>query len=211
MDSMQQIIEMGFNEKVESSPLKLRFLLLSYSIMSILHFIINLQGYLNGKSVQEGNIATFFMYSEIQTMSSGKPTGTYIFLQNGLISWLKTLKGEAELAIVRTITASQGDGAAPARIVLTEEMESQRGKRVVAKARKGAGPADQGAGKEGGHAVGGRKGEAVVAAEAIAVLAVTVEAEVPLGPEVGAKRDRTAEEKIMKLPKQSENYSLPHD
>uniref|UniRef100_A0A8B9TQ92 Zinc finger CCCH-type, RNA binding motif and serine/arginine rich 2 n=1 Tax=Anas platyrhynchos TaxID=8839 RepID=A0A8B9TQ92_ANAPL len=37
------------------------------------------------RSVQEGNTATFFMYSKIQTMSSGRPIETYVFLQNGLI------------------------------------------------------------------------------------------------------------------------------
>lgn len=162
--------------------------------------------YLKGRSVQEGNTATFFMYSKIQTMSFGRPIETYVFLLNGLISCLKTLKGETERAIVMTITAGQGEGAAQAQIILTGEMENLREKRIAAKTREGAALAGQEVEKGGGLTAGGERGGAAVAAEVIVEHAVGAEVGVPLDPGAGVKRDRAAEEKTVKLPKQSENY-----
>lgn len=160
--------------------------------------------YLKGRSVQEGNTATFFMYSKIQTMSSGRPIETYVFLQNGLISYLKTLKGETDRAIVMTTMADQGEGAVQAQIILTGEMGNQREKRIAAKARKGAGLAGREVEKGGGHAAEGERGEDAVAAEVTVEHAVGAEVGVPLDPGVGAKRGQAAEEETVKLPKQSE-------
>ncbi|XP_050820144.1 U2 small nuclear ribonucleoprotein auxiliary factor 35 kDa subunit-related protein 2 isoform X2 [Gopherus flavomarginatus] len=169
--------------------------------------VIQFKDCLKDRNAQEGNTATFCMYSEIHTMSFGRPIETYIFLLNGPISQLKTLKGETEQAITRTITASQEDGAAPAQIILTKEMENQRGKKVATRAKKDGGLAGQEVGNEGGHIVEGRRGEVVVAAEAVVVHVVVVEAEVeaPLGPGVGAKRGQIAEEEVMNPSQKSEN------
>lgn len=139
-------------------------------------------------------------------MSFGRPIETYVFLLNGLISCLKTLKGETDRAIVMTITAGQGEGAAQAQIILTGETENRREKRTAAKTREGADLAGQEVEKGGGLAAEGGRGEAAVAAEVIVEHAVGAEVGVPLDPGAGVKRDRAAEEKTAKLPKQSENY-----
>lgn len=161
--------------------------------------------YLKGRSVQEGNTATFFMYSKIQTMSSGRPIETYVFLQNGLISCLKTLRGETDQAIVMTITAGQGEGAAQAQIILTAETANLREKRIAAKTRGGAGLAGQGVEKGGGLEAEGGRGEDAAAAEVTVEHVVGAEVGALLDPGVGVKRDQAAEEKVVKLPKQSEN------
>lgn len=165
-----------------------------------------LQAYLKGRSVQEGNTATFFMYSKIQTTSFGRPTETYVFLLNGLISCLKTLRGETGRATVTTITAGPGEGAARAQTIPTAETESLRGKRVAAKTRGGTGRGGRGAERGGGPTAGAGRGEAAVAAGVTVGHAAGAEAGVPLGPGAGVKRDQAAEEKVVKLPKQSENY-----
>lgn len=92
------------------------------------------------------------------------PVETYVFLLNGLISCLKTLKGETDRAIVMTITAGQGEGAAQALIIPIEGMENLREKRIAAKTREGAGLAGQEVEKGGGLAAGGERGGAAVAA-----------------------------------------------
>jgi len=139
-------------------------------------------------------------------MSFGRPIETYVFLLNGLISCLKTLKGETERAIAMTITAGRGEGAAQAQIILTGETENLREKRIAAKTREGAGLAGQEVGKGGGLAAGAERGEATVAAEVIVERAVGAEVGVPLDPGAGVKRDQAAGGRIAKLPKQSENY-----
>lgn len=164
--------------------------------------------YLKGRSVQEGNTATFFTYSKIQTTSFGRPTETYVFLLNGLISCLKTLRGETARAIVTTITAAPGGGAAPARTIPTAGTENQRGKRVAARTRGGTARGAPGAGRGGGPTAGAGRGEAAAAAGVAAGVTVghAAGAGAPLDPGAGVKRDQAAEEKIVKLPKQSENY-----
>lgn len=166
-----------------------------------------LQVYLKGRSVQEGNTATFFTYSKIQTTSFGRPTETYVFLLNGLISCLKTLRGETDRATVMTITAGPGEGAAPAQTIPTEGTENPRGKRTAAKTSDGTGRRGRGAGRGGGLTAGaGRGGAAAAAGATVGHAAGAAGAGVPLDPGAGVKRDRAAEEKIVKLPKQSENY-----
>lgn len=167
-----------------------------------------LQAYLKGRSVREGNTATFFTYSKIQTTSFGKPIETYVFLLNGLISCLKTLRGETDRAIVTTITAGPGEGAARAQTIPTAETENRREKRVAAKTRGGTGRAGPGVERGGDRTAGAGRGEAAVAAAVTVGHAEGAEAEagVPLDPGAGVKRDRAAEEKIVKLPKQSEDY-----
>lgn len=169
-----------------------------------------LQVYLKGRSVQEGNTATFFTYSKIQTTSFGRPIETYVFLLNGLISCLKTLRGETDRAIVTTITAAPGGGAAPAPTIPTAETENQRGKRVAAKTRGGTARGGPGAERGGGPTAGAGRGEAAAAAGAAAGVTVGhaagAGAGAPLDPGAGVKRDQAAEEKIVKLPKQSEIY-----
>lgn len=165
-----------------------------------------MQAYLKGRSVQEGNTATFFMYSKIQTMSFGRQIETYVFLLNGLISCLKTLRGETDRAIVMTITAGPGEGAARAQTIPTGEMESLREKRIAAKTRGGASRGGREVEKGGGLTAGPGRGEAAVAAGVTVGHAAGAEAGVPLDPGAGVKRDQAAEEKIVKLPKQSENY-----
>lgn len=146
------------------------------------------------------------MYSKIQAMIFGMPVETYVFLLNGLISCLKTLKGETDRAIVMTITAGQGEGAAQALIIPIEGMENLREKRIAAKTREGAGLAGQEVEKGGGLAAGGERGGAAVAAEVIVEHAAGAEVGVRLDRGAGVKRDRAAEERIVKLPKQRENY-----
>lgn len=173
-----------------------------------------LQVYLKGRSVQEGNTATFFTYSKIQTTSFGRPIGTYVFLLNGLISCLRTLRGGTDRATVTTITAGPGEGAAPAQTIPTAGTENPRGKRVAAKTRGGAARGGRGAGRGGGLTAGAGRGGAAAAAGVTVGHAAGAEAGaeaeagpgVPLDPGAGVKRDRAAEEKIVKLPKQSENY-----
>lgn len=164
--------------------------------------------YLKGRSVQEGNTATFFTYSKIQTTSFGRPIETYVFLLNGLISCLRTLRGETDRAIVTTITAAPGEGAARAQTIPTAETENQRGKRVAAKTRGGAARGGRGAERGGGLTAGAGRGEAAAAVAAGVTVghAAGAEAGAPLDPGAGVKRDQAAEEKIVKLPKQSENY-----
>lgn len=161
--------------------------------------------YLKGRNAQEGNTATFFTYSEIHTMSSGRLIEIYIFLLNGPVNQLKTLKGETDQAIMRIITASQEDGPVLAQTILTKEMENQIGKKVATRARKDGSLAGREVGNEGGHIVEGRRGEVVVAAEAIVAHVVIVEAEAPLGPGVGAKRGQTAGAEAMISRQKSEN------
>lgn len=146
------------------------------------------------------------MYSKIPTMSFGRPIETYVFLLNGLISCLKTLRGETDRAIVTTITAAPGEGAAPAPTIPTGETESLREKRIAAKTRDGAGRGGREVEKGGGLTAGAGRGEAAVAAGVTVGHAAGAGAGVPLDPGAGVKRDQAAEEKIVKLPKQSENY-----
>lgn len=162
--------------------------------------------YLRGRSVQEGNTAIFFMYSKIQTTSFGRPIETYVFLLNGLISCLKTLRGETDRAIVTTITAGPGEGAARAQTIPTAETENPREKRIAAKTRGGAGRRGPEAVRGGDLTAGAGREEAAVAAGVTVGHAAGAEAGVPLDPGAGVKRDQAAEEKIVKLPKQSENY-----
>lgn len=165
-----------------------------------------LQAYLKGRSVQEGNTATFFMYSKIQTTSFGRPIETYVFLLNGLIRCLKTLRGETDRAIVMTITAGPGEGAARALSIPTAETENPRGKRAGTKARGGAGRGGRGVGRGGDPTAGAGRGGAAAAAGATVGHGAGAGAGAPLDPGAGVKRDQAAEEKIVKLPKQSENY-----
>lgn len=137
-------------------------------------------------------------------MSSGRPIETYVFLQNGLISCLKTLKGETDRAIAMTITAGQGEGAAPAQIILTGEMGNLKEKRIAAKTREGADLAGREVEKGGGHAAEGERGEDAVAAGVTVEHGVGAEVGVPLDPGVGAKGGQAAEEETVKLPKRSE-------
>lgn len=147
-------------------------------------------------------------------MNFGRPIETYVFLLNGLISCLKTLRGETDRAIVTTITAGPGEGAAQAQTIPTGEMESLRGKRIAAKTRGGAGRGGREVERGGGLTAGAGRGEAAVAAGvtvghaagAGAEAGAEAEAGVPLDPGAGVKRDQAAEEKVVKLPKRSENY-----
>lgn len=166
--------------------------------------------YLKGRSVQEGNTATFFTYSKIQTTSFGRPIETYVFLLNGLISCLKTLRGETDRATVTTITAGPGEGAARARTTPTAEMENLREKRIATKTRGGTGRGGREVERGGDLTAGAGRGETAVAAGVTVGHTAGAEAGagagVPLNPGAGVKRDQAAEEKIMKLPKQNENY-----
>lgn len=149
---------------------------------------------LKDKSVHEESTATFFMYSEIPTMSSGKPTEICTFLLSGLNRQVKTLKREIERDTMKNTIEGPGEGAIQVQIILTtEEMENLKGKRVITSTRKGTLVRGQEVVEDDGHTVR-RKEDGVVTGAGLAVAV-----EVPLGQGVEAERGLAAEEEIVEL------------
>ncbi|KAJ6667539.1 hypothetical protein lerEdw1_016660 [Lerista edwardsae] len=156
--------------------------------------VIQFKVCLKDKSVREGSTATFFMYSEIPTMSSGKPTEIFIFPLSGLNRQVKTLTEEIEWDTMKNIIAGQGEGAIQAQIILTtKEMENLKGKRVITSIRKGTLLRGHEVEEDGGHTAR-RKEEGVVTGAQLGVAA-----EVLLGQGVEAERGLAAEEEIAEL------------
>lgn len=174
-----------------SDYLKVKF---SNSCCQKFFLFLNLfQACLKDRSVQEGSIATFFMYSEIQTMSFGKPTEIFTFPLNGLSRQVKTLNEEIAWVTMKNIIAGQGEEKAQVQVSLTKEMENLRGKGIFTSIRESTflrGPKVVG---EDDHTVR-RKEDRVVTGAGHGVVA-----EVPLGQGVEAKGDPAVEKKIVEF------------
>lgn len=144
------------------------------------------------RSVQEGNTAIFFMYSKIQTMSSGRPTEISMFPLNGPNVLVKTLKGEIDQATMTNIITGPGEETVRIQIMPTKEMESQRGKRVISIRRKGIFLRLRGVMEDESLAVRRDRGVATGVGHVVVV-------EVPLGQGVEAGKGPVAEEEIVEL------------
>lgn len=134
------------------------------------------------------------MCSEIQTMSSGRPTEIFTIPQNGPKRQVNIQKGEIERDTMKTITAGQEEEVVKVQITLTaKETETLKGKRVITNVRKDNFLRGHEVVEGDGHAV--RRGEAGVAigAQPVAV------AEVPLGREVEVENDPAAEAEIVEF------------
>lgn len=87
---------------------------------------------MKGKSVQEGSTVTFFTYSKIQIMSSGKPIEICTFALTGLKRQIKTLKGEIDWSTMKNIIADQEEGTIKVPIIHTiKEMENLKEKNLI--------------------------------------------------------------------------------
>lgn len=92
---------------------------------------------MKGKSVQEGSTVTFFTYSKIQIMNSGKPTEIFTFPLTGLKRQVKTLKGEIDWGTMKNIIADQEEGTVKVLIIHTiKEMENLKEKNLIISVRK---------------------------------------------------------------------------